>query len=90
MDVQPVADLPEAEALPAQGDRLLAQTFEVGVLARDFRHVTSVARNADVRYESLLDSPFQAIPGCFVAVLRADVLSGSPENEVRSPVGWMA
>ncbi|MFB6875996.1 hypothetical protein [Streptomyces sp. NPDC056323] len=90
MDLQPVTDLAAAEAFPAQGDGLLAQDFEVGVLARDLRHTTSVVRNADVRCESLLDSPFQATSGRSISVSQAHMLSRSPENEVRPPVGWMA
>ncbi|MER8086400.1 hypothetical protein ABTZ57_14945 [Streptomyces sp. NPDC094048] len=90
MDAEPVADLSAAETLPAQRDGLFAQPFEVGVLARDFRHAPSVVRNADVRCESLIDSPFQAISGGSVSVRQTYVLPRSPESQVRPPVGWTA
>lgn len=89
MELEPVADLAAAEALLSQRDRLPPEPLEIRVLAGDFRHGTSVVRNPDARVEWVVDSPFRAIVDRFVSVRTCDVLSGSPENEVRPPVRWM-
>ncbi|MFI5631497.1 hypothetical protein ACIA8E_19415 [Streptomyces sp. NPDC051664] len=61
MDLEAVPDLPQAQALPAQGDGLFAEALEVGVLASDFRHAVIVVRNADVRWESWSGSSVRVI-----------------------------
>jgi hypothetical protein len=69
VDVEAVADLAKAETFTAQGDGLLAEVFEVGVSAVGAGHVVIVVRNADVRVETLVDSP-----------VRADLGHSSPET----------
>jgi hypothetical protein len=88
-DLQPVPDLPHAEPLPSQRDRLLPQSLEVRVLATGMCHRTSVVRNADVRVERVLGSPDRAIYPPLRYDRSLSVLTDSPENGMRPPVGWM-